>query len=120
MRLVLASVLLLAGCSSAHSDERRRPLDRLHQDSRCAETVNLYGHEPDDGVVSSESIAVDVAYAYLKAIYPDDRYLRPMRARLNNGVWVVNGSLPKHMLGGVAGISLCQSNGRVLEITHGK
>lgn len=72
------------------------------------------------GVVSSESVAIAVAYAYLKVVYPDDRHLRPMRASLEHGVWTVNGTLPKGWIGGVAGISICQSNGRVLEIAHGR
>ena len=121
MRFLLTSALLcLSACSSGHSDEERRPLDRVHQDRRCAQALNLYGHEPIGGVVSSERIAKEVAYAYLKAIYPNDRHLRPMTAILSNGVWAVNGTLPKGSIGGVAGIALCQSNGRVLEITHGK
>lgn len=121
MRLLLSSALLfLWACSSSHSDEQRRPIDRVHQDRRCIEAVNLYGHEPTGGVVSSESIAKDVAYRYLKAVYPNDRHLRPMIATLSNGVWTVNGTLPGPSTGGVAGIALCQSNGRVLEITHEK
>jgi hypothetical protein len=127
MRLILASVLLLvAGCSSQHSDEQQRPLDRLHQDPRCSEEISSDKRDPhhrvlsDAGVISSESIAKDVAYGYLKAVYPDDRYLRPMTATLSNGVWTVNAGLPKEMIGGVAGIALCQLNGRVLEIAHGR
>jgi len=121
MRLLFASTLfVVSACSSSHSDEQRRPLDRTHQDQRCAEPVDLYGREPQDGIVSSPSIAEDVAYTYLQAIYPNDRHLRPMTATLKNGVWTVNGRLPKGSVGGVAGITLCQSNGRVLEIAHGK
>jgi hypothetical protein len=121
MRLLLASVLLLvSACSSGSSDEQRRPLDRAHQDRRCAEALNLYGHEPENGVVSSESIAKGVAHAYLKSTYPEDHHLRPMTAILSNGVWTLTGTLPTGSIGGVAGIAICQSNGRVLEITHSK
>jgi hypothetical protein len=127
MRLFFASALfLVAACSSEHRDEQRRPLDALHQDTRCKEAASFDKREPHHrvlshaGLISSESIAKDVAYSYLKAVYPDDRYLRPMTATLSNGVWTVNGTLPKAMLGGVAGIALCQSNGRVLEIAHGR
>jgi hypothetical protein len=121
MRLPLASALLFSSaCSSGHSDDQRRALDRVHQDRRCAEAVNLYGREPAGGAVSTESIAKDVAYAYLKSLYPNDRHLRPMTATLTDGVWTVNGTLPTGSVGGAGGIALCQSNGRVLEITHGK
>jgi hypothetical protein len=127
MRLLLASALLLvSACSSDHSDERHRPLDRLHQDPRCAETTNVDMRAPQDrvvgrdGVVSSESIAKQIAYSYLNAVYPKDITLRRMTATLSNGVWIVNGTLPKDSFGGVAGIAICQSNGRVLEVAHGR
>src|SRR4051794_28161243 len=110
MRLAIAAALLLvSACSSGQPDERRRPLDRLHQDARCSEPTSadmreLHARSLDNvGVVSSESVAIDVAYAYLKAVYPDDRHLRPMTANLDRGVWTVNGTLPKGSIGGVAG-----------------
>ena len=46
---------------------------------------------------------------------------KPFKARLTNeGVWVVEGSLPKDMLGGVAYIEISRRDGRILEVTHGK
>src|SRR6476469_2341913 len=127
MRVRFASALLLVGaCSSGHSDEQQRPLDRLHQDPRCDEAATFDAREPglrgvsSNGVVSSERIAKDVAFRYLNSVYPNDRTLRRLKATLANGVWTVNGTLPKERLGGAAGISLCQSNGRVLEVAHGK
>jgi hypothetical protein len=119
MRLVVASALLfLCACSHQDRDDSWRALDRVHQDQRCAEPVGFY--EPKGGVVSSASIGEAAAYAYLKAIYPNDNHLRPMTANLTNGVWTVSGTLPKGSVGGVATILLCQSNGRVLQIIHGK
>jgi NTF2 fold immunity protein len=124
--LTSSAVFLVAACSSNHSDEQQRVLDVLHQDPRCREAASVDIREPhvrlvgSAGVVSSERIAQDIAYAYLRAIYPDDQHLRPMTASLTKGVWTVNGTLPKGRLGGVAAIALCQSNGRVLEIAHGK
>ena len=127
MRLLFASALfLVCASSSKQSDEQRRPLDRAHQDARCNEEASFDKRMPDHrvlsdaGVISNERIAKDVAYGYLKTVYPDDPYLRPMTATLAKGVWTVNGTLPKEMLGGVGGIALCQSNGRVLEIAHGR
>src|SRR5205085_7147284 len=97
MRLLLASTLLLVpACSSEHRDESR-PLDASHQDARCSEGARFDEREPHHSilrsacVISSESIAKDVAYSYLKAVYPNDRHLRPMEASLNKGVWTVNG-----------------------------
>jgi hypothetical protein len=120
MRLLLASLFFVTACSSGRADEQRHELDRVNGDRRCAEPVNIYGHEPESGVVSTASIAKNVAFSYLKVVYPEDRHLSPMSATLSNGVWTVRGTLPEPSIGGVAGITLCQSNGRVLEIAHGK
>src|SRR5689334_18783818 len=102
MRPFLALALfLVSACSSEHRDEQPRPLDVLHQDARCAEAASFDKRMPDHrilssaGVISNESVAKDIAYSYLKTVYPEDRYLRPMTATLSNGVWVVNGTLPK-------------------------
>jgi hypothetical protein len=120
------ALAFVGGCSPDNSDQQSRSLDRGHEDPRCAEPTTFDAREPhhrvlsSSGVVSSEAVAKEVAYSYLKAVYPDDRHLRPMKATLNDGVWTVNGTLPKGWLGGVAGIAFCQSNGRVLEIAHGK
>lgn len=127
MRLLLVfAALSICGCSSGQADERRHKLDRLHQDPRCNEAVSTDMREPhvrsvgSDGVVNTERVAKNIAHTYLKVVYPEDRHLRPMRVTLSNGVWTVNGTLPKGLVGGVAGITICQSNGRVLEIAHGK
>jgi len=112
------ALLAIAGCSSRNPDEQQRSLDRVHQDKSCADAVGFY--EPETGVVSSEAIAKEVAYRYLKSAYPTDRHLRPMTASLKNGVWTVSGSMPKNAAGGVAAIELCQSNGRVLVMSHGQ
>ncbi|TAK09845.1 MAG: hypothetical protein EPO38_08880 [Rhizorhabdus sp.] len=121
MRLIFISALsVLGACSPENQDGQRHPLDRLKQDPGCSKPVDLYGHEPDGGVVSSAGIAKNVAYQYLRAVYPEDQHLRPLQASLRGGVWTVNGTLPEGSIGGVAGIRLCQSNGRVLQITHGK
>lgn len=114
-RLAGLAVLLLASCSP-EGDAQSLPLDEARQDRRCAERVAFY--QPPSGVVSNEAIAKEVAFAYLRRVYPEDDHLRPMTAHLRNGVWHVLGYMPEGMFGGVAHIELCQSNGRVLIIYH--
>ena len=71
--------------------------------------------------VPDEKTAIKVAEAILYPIYGEKIYKqRPFTAILSNDVWIVKGSLPKGMLGGVAYIEIQKSDCRVLEVTHGK
>jgi hypothetical protein len=42
---------------------------------------------------------------------------RPLTAELRNGVWYVATTLPKDALGIQLFVQICQSNGRVLQLT---
>ena len=63
-----------------------------------------------------------IAFAILTKIYGSQQISReqPFRAILKDGVWTVEGYLPKDMAGGVAIIKLSKSDGRVLYVHHGK
>ena len=96
-----------------------------NQDVRCRETV-ANGLAPglfDFGVVSSGGAARDVAKTYWRAMFahtdtPVEQLLRrPLAAELKNGVWYVATTIPKDALGIELFIQICQSNGRVLQLT---
>jgi hypothetical protein len=55
-------------------------------------------------------------------IYGDDTIAgeKPYLARLNNGVWTVEGSLPNGWVGGTAYIEINKADGKVLKVTHYK
>ena len=46
--------------------------------------------------------------------------MRPWRARLENDVWVVEGSLPELMAGGVPVAKISKRTGEILRVSHGK
>lgn len=79
--------------------------------------------ENSDGVdyVPNEETAVKVAEAILYPIYGESIcQQRPFIATLENEIWVIEGSLPKDMKGGVAHIEIQRKDCKVLNITHGK
>lgn len=45
---------------------------------------------------------------------------RSNKAILRDGVWYVEGSLPKGLVGGVAIAEIAKDDGRILRISHGQ
>lgn len=78
--------------------------------------------EPAAGVVPDEATAVKIAVAVWEPIYGAKNIARqkPYRAKLIDGVWTVEGTLPKKRVGGVALVEISKSDGRILRITHGR
>jgi NTF2 fold immunity protein len=77
---------------------------------------------PSGGFVPDAATAKRIAEAVWLPIYGKKVLSeKPYQATLNSkGVWVVEGSLPKDMDGGVAYIEISKRDGRILEVTHGK
>ncbi|MBI3561579.1 MAG: hypothetical protein HY080_07690 [Gammaproteobacteria bacterium] len=69
-----------------------------------------------------ENTAIQIAVAIWASIYGAEKIARekPYHARLENGVWIVVGSLPKTMRGGVAIAEISKENGRILRVSHGR
>lgn len=75
--------------------------------------------QPKAGVVPDEKTAIRIAEAVLLPIY-GERTIgseRPLKA-LRDGVWMVEGTLPKGVDGGTAVVRLSRDDGRVLFIAH--
>jgi hypothetical protein len=74
------------------------------------------------GVVRDEATAIKIAVAVWEPIYGAEKIAaeKPFRATLANGVWTVQGSLPKGWKGGVALAEISKADGRIIRISHGK
>jgi hypothetical protein len=75
------------------------------------------------GVVPDGRTAIRIALAVWGPVYGDDKIAgeKPYVARLENGVWTVEGSLPNdRMVGGTAYIEINKADGKVLKVTHYK
>jgi hypothetical protein len=82
-----------------------------------------YNYKPTAGYVPNAAVAIKIAIAVWEPIYGEKKIAAeaPYRASLADGVWTVEGTLPKkHMLGGVAIAEIAQEDGRILRVSHGQ
>ena len=71
--------------------------------------------------VPNAETAIKVAEAIWLPIYGEGIYeKKPFKAELDNGIWIVKGSLPIGMKGGVPYMEIRKKDCKVLKITHGK
>ena len=77
---------------------------------------------PSNGFVPDEKTAIKIAEAVWIPIYGERQIQseKPFVASLKNGVWTVEGSLPKGWVGGVAIAEISKRDGRILRVSHGK
>jgi len=83
---------------------------------------------PKNGFVPDAKTAIKIAVTVWEPIYGEAEIAgeKPYRARLDtNGVWTVEGSLPKMYFGGpvsggVAIAEIAKSDARILRVSHGK
>ena len=77
---------------------------------------------PENGCVPDSSTAVKIAESIWFSAYGNSIYERkPFKAELiDDTLWIVAGSMPRNMLGGVPYIEILKKDGRVLGIGHGK
>lgn len=81
------------------------------------------GFIPDDGYVSTEKTAVEIAEAVWVSIYGNEIYKnRPFEVALDmeKQCWYVKGTLPPNTLGGVPEIIISKSTGEILYVSHSK
>ena len=77
---------------------------------------------PETGMVPNEATAIEVAFSLLKSIYgqAEMEKQKPFKARLDQGVWVVEGDFPNTpiMVGGSAFIGIRKKDGKVMFWGH--
>jgi NTF2 fold immunity protein len=81
-----------------------------------------HSYMPAGGYVPDATTAIKIAVAVWEPIYGRDHIAqkKPFHATLKNGIWTVEGSLPKGWLGGVPEAEIAQKDGRILRISHGR
>jgi hypothetical protein len=91
--------------------------------------ASLFGAEtaphnvkPKEGYVPDANTAIKIAVAVWEPIYGAKKIAdeKPYQARLTDGTWIVEGSLPKGWLGGVALAEIAKDDARILRVTHGR
>ena len=86
-----------------------------------AESI-LPGFKPEGGFVPDEKTAIAIAVAVWSPIYGEEKIQKekPYQAVLKNGVWHVEGTLPKEFVGGVAVAEISKDDGRIMGVGHGQ
>lgn len=81
-----------------------------------------HSFKPAAGVVPDGVTAIKIAVAVWEPIYGAQNIARqkPYRAKLSDGVWTVQGTMPRMRFGGVALAEISKADGRILRITHGR
>ena len=69
-----------------------------------------------------EKTAVRIAVRVWIPIYGEKQIEKgkPHHAFLTNGIWTVEGSLARNVIGGVAVAEIAKADARILRISHGK
>jgi len=82
----------------------------------------VVGYVPKEGFVPNKLTAIRIAISVWLPIYGVKIYNeKPFVAVLKDGIWKVEGSLPKEFtLGGVAEIWIQKKDGKILGVNHGK
>jgi hypothetical protein len=72
--------------------------------------------------VPDKATAVAIALAVLTPIYGKENLAdeHPFVATLKGNEWTVRGTLPKGYVGGTAWIVIAKSDGKILDVGHGR
>jgi hypothetical protein len=75
---------------------------------------------PQNGYVADEKTAIKIAEGVLPPIYGEKQIggERPFNAKLQDGVWLVPGSIPQGWVGGAAEIRFDKKTGKILGHIH--
>jgi hypothetical protein len=74
-----------------------------------------------DGLVPNAETAIKIAEAVWLPIYGDGIFKKkPFKAHLAGDVWVVEGTLPAEMVGGVPVAEISKKDGKILRVSHGQ
>jgi hypothetical protein len=82
-----------------------------------------HNYKPPQGYVPDAATAIKIAVAVWVPIYGQEQISqqKPFVAVLANGIWTVEGSLPKqYNHGGTAVAEISKDDGRILRVSHGK
>jgi len=76
---------------------------------------------PAEGFVPDAETAAKISEIILVRMYGETQtnLEKPLKASLQNGAWIVKGTMPPHMLGGVAELHIAKEDARILYFSHG-
>jgi hypothetical protein len=111
MRLIPVTVMLLMCLAQGALAD---------SESKTPKPAHFY--MPEEGVIPDAETAKQVAEVIFNRFYDPAsvQMEKPFSVHLQDGVWIVMGTMPKGLLGGVAEIWMNKSDGRVIHLFHGR
>ncbi|MGL1958895.1 MAG: YbbC/YhhH family protein [Colwellia sp.] len=81
-----------------------------------------FGYTPKEGFVPDPETAIAIAAAVWSPIYGKEKIesQKPFTVKLIDGVWHVDGTKTEHRFGGTAHAEITKSDGKILNVIHGK
>lgn len=124
---VLIFSFVFAASSFVTAEPEENVLNSEQVSKSCSNVPQSEGSEkhtylPKEGYVPNEETAIKIAVAVWEPIYGVKKIAqeKPYKAKLQNGIWSVSGSLKSGWVGGVAEIEICKSTAQVVRLSHGK
>jgi len=94
----------------------------LAQPSFAQDTYDTVNYVPPEGYVPTAKVAISIALAVAAPIY--SRHIleseKPYTATLENGIWIVRGSLKKDYKGGTLECRISKQTGQIVRLIHWK
>ncbi|WP_052266372.1 NTF2 fold immunity protein [Pedobacter kyungheensis] len=88
---------------------------------KCRSNVEQKEWDINEGYVPDSTTAIQIAQIIFVRVYGEKVLERkPFIVKLKNGIWVVDGTLEKGMYGGVPHIEIQRSDGKIINLIHGK
>lgn len=88
---------------------------------KCRPSITQEKWDINQGYVPDSTTAVQIAEILFVRIYGEKvREKKPFVATFKDGIWIVDGTLEKGMDGGVPHIEIQKSDGKIIDLFHGK
>ncbi len=112
----------LTSCGQTKSDRTQFGIEYAKSELKDALNNKKEKQILVDTVIADKETAIIVAEAILFKIYGKDKITkqRPYEINQIDNYWVLNGTIPKNMLGGTFLIIINSTNGQIVKLTHGK
>lgn len=80
-----------------------------------------FQYVPPDGFVPDADMAAKISEVILVRFFGETQtnMEKPITATLEDGVWIVKGTMPPKMLGGIAELHISKKDGTILFMSHG-
>jgi hypothetical protein len=120
--ILIGLVITIISCSNSKTERTFLGTDYAEQELQNALTDTTEKQILVDTVVTDKETATEIAEKITFKIYGKENIVaqRPYEVHFIKGYWILNGTLPKGMLGGTFLVIIKAKDGQVIKLTHGK